>query len=66
LREINLGSFEGMTMDEIKTLHPEEYAAREGNRLGYRYPGTGGESLLDIIERVRPVIIELERMRGLN
>ena len=31
--------------------------------LHYRYPGVGGESYLDVIERVRPIIIELERQR---
>jgi broad specificity phosphatase PhoE len=31
--------------------------------LRYRYPGVGGESYLDVIERVRPIIIELERQQ---
>ena len=31
--------------------------------MNYRYPGAAGESYLDVIERVRPVIIELERQR---
>ena len=33
------------------------------NRLAYRYPGVGGESYIDLIERLRPVILELERQR---
>jgi broad specificity phosphatase PhoE len=33
------------------------------DRLRYRYPGVGGESYLDVIERIRPIIIELERQR---
>jgi broad specificity phosphatase PhoE len=28
-----------------------------------RYPGVGGESYMDVIERARPIIIELERQR---
>ena len=28
----------------------------------YRYPGAGGESYIDVIDRLRPGIIELERM----
>jgi 6-phosphofructo-2-kinase len=27
------------------------------DKLNYRYPGVGGESYLDVIERIRPVII---------
>jgi hypothetical protein len=38
-------------------LYPEEYAHREADKLRYRYPGVGGESYLDVIERIRPVII---------
>ena len=40
-----------------KSEHPEEFALREANKLRYRYPGVGGESYLDVIERVRPIII---------
>jgi 6-phosphofructo-2-kinase len=28
-----------------------------------RYPGAGGESYVDVIQRVRPIIVELERQR---
>ena len=28
-----------------------------------RYPGAGGESYIDVIQRVKPVIVELERQR---
>ena len=45
------------------TRHPIEYAKRLADKLNYRYPGAAGESYLDVIERVRPVIIELERQR---
>ena len=30
--------------------------------MHYRYPGAGGEGYLDIINRLRPVIHEVERM----
>lgn len=36
---------------------PQEYHNREADKLRYRYPGVGGESYLDVIERIRPVII---------
>ncbi|RHZ52587.1 hypothetical protein Glove_460g37 [Diversispora epigaea] len=50
-----------MTYQQIEEEYPEEYAARKSNKLYYRYPGMG-ESYLDVIHRVNPLIIELERM----
>ncbi|KAJ3371940.1 hypothetical protein HDU91_004806 [Kappamyces sp. JEL0680] len=64
LNEIYSGNFEGMTYEDIQTNYPEEYQARLQNKLMYRYPGAGGESYADVIERLKPIIIELERMRS--
>ena len=36
---------------------PQEHNKRLKDKLHYRYPGVGGESYLDVIERIRPVII---------
>ncbi|KAI8884488.1 bifunctional 6-phosphofructo-2-kinase/fructose-2,6-bisphosphate 2-phosphatase [Backusella circina FSU 941] len=62
LNEINSGICEGMTYNEIQEKHPNEYKARQANKLYYRYPGMGGESYIDVIHRVQPMIVELERM----
>ncbi|KAL8838891.1 MAG: hypothetical protein Q9176_004826 [Flavoplaca citrina] len=62
LDELNAGAMEGLTYDEIKTKHPAEYERRRKDKLHYRYPGAGGESYLDIINRLRAVIVEVERM----
>ncbi|KAI9652337.1 MAG: hypothetical protein M1831_006884 [Alyxoria varia] len=62
LDELFSGYMEGMTYDEIKEKHPEEYERRKEDKMHYRYPGPGGEGYLDIINRCRPVIVELERM----
>jgi 6-phosphofructo-2-kinase len=62
LDEINAGFMEGMTYDEIKTKHFAEFQKRQKDKLSYRYPGPGGESYLDVINRVRQIIVELERM----
>ncbi|KAH7420645.1 hypothetical protein KP509_13G015600 [Ceratopteris richardii] len=62
LDEINAGVCEGMTYEEIKINMPEEYKARKLDKLRYRYPR--GESYLDVIQRLEPVIIELERQRA--
>lgn len=51
-----------MTYAEVSSTYPDEYTARVGDKLGYRYPG-GGESYVDVIERVKPLILELERVR---
>ncbi|XP_062215917.1 6-phosphofructo-2-kinase/fructose-2,6-bisphosphatase-like [Phragmites australis] len=62
LDEINAGICDGMTYDEIKKNKPEEYESRRKDKLRYRYPR--GESYLDVIQRLEPVIIELERQRA--
>ncbi|KAH1262978.1 6-phosphofructo-2-kinase/fructose-2,6-bisphosphatase [Glycine max] len=62
LDEINAGVCDGMTYEEIKKNMPEEYESRNKDKLRYRYPR--GESYLDVIQRLEPVIIELERQRA--
>lgn len=62
LDELNAGVMEGLTYACISTQYPAEYASRRQDKLHYRYPGPGGEGYLDIINRLRPVIVELERM----
>jgi broad specificity phosphatase PhoE len=61
LDEIFAGSFDGMTYKEIEEMAPEEFADRARSKLSYRYPR--GESYLDVIERLEPVVMELERSR---
>ena len=62
LDELNAGYMEGLTYDEIRTQHSEEFERRRSDKISYRYPGPGGEGYLDVINRIRPVIVELERM----
>lgn len=62
LDELNAGVMEGLTYSCISTQYPEEFRSRKADKLHYRYPGPGGEGYLDIINRLRPVIVELERM----
>ena len=63
LNELRAGDLHGLSRENIKKLYPEEWDKRQNDKLHYRYPGVGGESYLDVIERIRPVIIELERQR---
>lgn len=62
LDELNAGTMEGLTYDEIRTKYNAEYELRKRDKLHYRYPGAGGEGYLDIINRLRTVIVEVERM----
>jgi broad specificity phosphatase PhoE/predicted kinase len=61
LDEIDGGICDSMTHAQIQAQLPEEYEARKRNKFTYRYPR--GESYQDIILRLDPVIIELERTR---
>jgi 6-phosphofructo-2-kinase len=63
LNELRGGDLHGLTKQEIQILYPQEWDNRTKDKLHYRYPGVGGESYIDVIERVRPIIIELERQR---
>ena len=61
LDELFAGQCDGMTYEEIEETLPEEFARRAADKLAYRYPR--GESYLDVIARLEPIIIEMERHR---
>ena len=61
LDELFAGSCDGMTYEEIEETYPEEFLRRKTDKLAYRYPR--GESYLDVIARLEPMIIEMERHR---
>ncbi|KAJ4368107.1 6-phosphofructo-2-kinase [Neocucurbitaria cava] len=63
LDDLNAGDMAGLTFSEIEKLHPAVFASRQRNKLLYRWPGLGGEAYIDVINRLRAVIIELERVR---
>jgi probable phosphoglycerate mutase len=62
LREIDLGLWELLTFAEARRLYPEEYAQRERDLVGYRFPG--GESFRDLRERVVPALWEIVEQGG--
>lgn len=64
LNELDGGDCNGMSYDMIQKDYPAVWAARETDKLNFRYPGAGGESYADVVNRLKPVIIELERRRG--
>lgn len=59
LNEIDAGHCEEMSYEQIKEKFPEEFKARDLNKFAYRYPR--GESYEDLVARLEPVIMELER-----
>ena len=63
LNELRGGDLHGLPPNVIESQYPDEFRRRKADKLNYRYPGVGGESYLDVIERLRPVVIELERQR---
>jgi len=62
LDEIDAGVCDGMTYGEIAEQMPNEYEARVGDKFRYCYPR--GESYQNVIQRLEPVIFELERERS--
>lgn len=59
LDEIDAGTCEGLTYEEIAARFPQDLADRDLDKFRYRY--RGGESYADLINRMEPIIIELER-----
>jgi len=63
LNEINAGDHDDLTYEEIAEQFPQEFALRDADKLRYRYPN--GESYMDVLERLKPVMVELERKENL-
>ncbi|XP_063743224.1 6-phosphofructo-2-kinase/fructose-2,6-bisphosphatase 1 isoform X3 [Eleginops maclovinus] len=62
LNEIDAGVCEELTYEEIQENLPEEFALRDQDKYRYRYPK--GESYEDLVHRLEPVIMELERQEN--
>jgi 6-phosphofructo-2-kinase/fructose-2,6-biphosphatase 2 len=63
LDELDAGVCDGMTYEEIEQFYPEDYNARDDDKFNYRY--RGGESYRDVVIRLEPVILELERQENI-
>ncbi|VDK42692.1 unnamed protein product [Anisakis simplex] len=48
-----------LTYDDFKARYPKQFADRDKDKYHYRYPS--GESYEDLVSRLEPVIMELER-----
>ncbi|KAL4074611.1 6-phosphofructo-2-kinase-domain-containing protein [Scleroderma yunnanense] len=63
LDELDAGVCDGMTYKEIELAYPEDFANRDEDKFNYRY--RGGESYRDVVVRLEPVIMELERQENI-
>ncbi|KAL6948877.1 hypothetical protein ACO0QE_001352 [Hanseniaspora vineae] len=63
LDELDAGLCDGMTYEEIESKYPDDFKQRDEDKYGYRY--RGGESYRDVVIRLEPVIMELERQQNI-
>ncbi|KAJ1668601.1 Fructose-2,6-bisphosphatase [Coemansia sp. RSA 1646] len=63
LDELDAGLCDGLTYEDVEREYPEEYAMRDQNKFEFRY--RGGESYRDVVLRLEPVIMELERQQNI-
>ncbi|MCA9573384.1 MAG: histidine phosphatase family protein, partial [Myxococcales bacterium] len=61
LDEIDAGDCDGWTYGEVAERMPADFHARKADKFRYRYPR--GESYQDLIARLEPVVLELERQQ---
>nr|KAJ3418631.1 Fructose-2,6-bisphosphatase [Polyrhizophydium stewartii] len=59
LDELDSGVCDGLTYEEIEARYPADFEERDSDKFNYRYHG--GESYRDLVHRLEPVILELER-----
>ncbi|KAJ2673043.1 Fructose-2,6-bisphosphatase [Coemansia spiralis] len=63
LDELDAGLCDGLTYEDVEREYPDEYAMRDENKFEFRY--RGGESYRDVVLRLEPVIMELERQQNI-
>jgi 6-phosphofructo-2-kinase len=61
LDELNAGILDGMTREEVKEFYSDWCQKRDQDKHRYRYPGAHGEGYMDVTNRVKSVILEVER-----
>jgi len=63
LRELNCGAWEGLSLSQVQSERPDEWAGRLADLVNFRAPG--GENIRDLAARVLPALVEIvERHRG--
>lgn len=59
LDELDSGVCDGLTYEQIAERYPDDFRARDDDKYNYRY--RCGESYRDVVTRLEPIIMELER-----
>lgn len=63
LDELDAGVCDGLTYEEIQQRYPEDFALRDDDKFHFRY--RGGESYADLVLRLEPIIMEVERQENI-
>ncbi|OCK80847.1 fructose-2,6-bisphosphatase-like protein [Lepidopterella palustris CBS 459.81] len=63
LDELDSGVCDGLTYAEIEEKYPDDFKQRDEDKYNYRY--LGGESYRDVVIRLEPIIMELERSENI-
>lgn len=63
LDELDSGVCDGLTYGDIEDRYPEDFRQRDEDKYNYRY--LGGESYRDVVIRLEPIIMELERSENI-
>lgn len=63
LDELDSGVCDGLTYADIEKQYPQDFKARDEDKYNYRY--LGGESYRDVVIRLEPIIMELERSENI-
>lgn len=63
LDELDSGNCDGLTYKQISQMYPEDFKARDDDKYNYRY--RGGESYRDVVIRLEPIMMELERSENI-
>lgn len=63
LDELDSGVCDGLTYADIEERYPEDFQQRDDDKYNYRY--LGGESYRDVVIRLEPIIMELERSENI-
>ncbi|KAI7821576.1 6-phosphofructo-2-kinase-domain-containing protein [Gamsiella multidivaricata] len=59
LDELEAGKADGLTYEQVEEQFPEDFANRDNDKFNYRYQD--GESYRDVVARLEPVLVDLER-----
>uniref|UniRef100_A0A7S4UHH6 Fructose-2,6-bisphosphatase n=1 Tax=Paramoeba aestuarina TaxID=180227 RepID=A0A7S4UHH6_9EUKA len=61
LDELDVGTMDGLSYDEVQEKHPKEFLDRKDNKYLYRYPQ--GESYKDVVDRLKPLINQMLNLK---